>query len=530
MITPKHFIGFFFSMVMLFASVARSQTPTMSFDGNQLRVSVPSGHLELTKANISNDAVRDCMEWGGRDTCLFMSSPDPYILYPKGLTTKDQVSVQGFFEGKPITITVEMNPGQNKTHTGETKEPETNLHLILILVAVLLLLLIVMFIVLLKRKKKHVKEPENNTPNVLDMVNDESVVYAEGLEHVRSRLNEYQVFDMDKVFEDTCVSKVYLSTALIKKLYDFFNNSLEEGGRTNETGCYILGCWDYEHSHPKRYEISLEYMVEPGDDADFGEYSLNFGKKIGVNMASVLNTLATKSKRDYVLTCWMHSHPGLGLFLSNQDLIVQRQLTYPEHRNRLIAIVIDTNSPDLKMGFFTAKADGKMNNQEEVKQWFSFEEIYHQSREMNRNRNTSDDLLAEYKPNPDFFNIDLIGDGLCHLGFSGHAINQIDNALFSNMKGVIGYLFGEEEHGYLQVGCCLPYENDEKCGCLINDSHFTSDSLSKYAPELNGCLFLISCNDDEVLDVWTRDASGGFSKAGSTTMTLMKEWIRRKRV
>ena len=520
-------------IVVLMLPVAMlAQAPTMTFDGNSLRVTVPTGYLELQKADIQNEALCECIDWGGRESCIFMSSPDPYVLHPVGLSTTAPLSIKGTFEDEPIEIQVEMKEPTEGTSTEGPSKEGLGANLPYILGAVGLLLLLAIFFILIKRKKgrRPVEKKVNDGPTVLNMINDESIVYEKGLEHVKSHLGEYLSFDMDRVFTDTAINKVYLSTALVKKLYDFFNSSIEDGGRTNETGCFILGCWDQEPGNKNRYDISLEYMVEPGDDADFGEYSLNFGKKIGINTASILDTLATKSKRDYVLTCWMHSHPGLGLFLSNQDLIVQQQLAYSDARNRLLAIVIDTNSPEFKTGFFSPKADGKMNNQEDVKCWFSFEEIYRQSRELSRNGNSAKDLLTDFKANPDYFNMDLNDEQLSHLGFAGHAINQIDNALFSNLKGVIGFLYGDEEQGYLQVGCCLPYENEEKKGCLINDAALTEDALASYSAELNGCQLFVQCISDDQLQIWTRNAAGGFTKTGATTMSQMKEWNRRKRI
>lgn len=519
--------------VFLFLSItALGQAPTMTFDGKSLQVVVPSGHLELEKSAIENDAIRDCIEWGGRETCVFMSSPEPYYLKPFGLKDDEPVYLPGLFNEEPIMIQVEMKPHEQPVQPDPEPAKKSSILNVLVIVGIaLLLLLIGLFFIFRKRNKGRAFKPkEQKGPDVLSMITDESVVYERGLEHVRKRENEYLTFDMDQVFEDTAVKKVYFNTDLIKKLYDFFNGSLEDGGRTNETGCFILGCWDLVQGRKDRYDVSLEYMVEPGDDADFGEYSLNFGKKIGINMASVIDTLGQKSKRDYVLTCWMHSHPGLGLFLSNQDLIVQQQLTYSDHRKRLLALVIDTNTPDFKLGFFTAKTDGKMNNQEEVRQWFSFEEIYRQSREMNRNSGPKTNLLEEFKADPDCYTMELNDESLHHIGFAPHAINQIDNALYSNSKGVAGYLYGDETGNYVQIGCCLPYENEEKVACLINDSDLDAASLAKYAGETEGCRFLVQCVADDQLRVWTRNEQGGMSPTGSTTLTQMKEWIRRKRV
>ncbi|MBO4328270.1 MAG: hypothetical protein J5831_02530 [Bacteroidales bacterium] len=243
----------------------------------------------------------------------------------------------------------------------------------------------------------------------------------------------------------------------------------------------------------------------------------------------MIANLGEKSKRDYVLTCWMHSHPGLGLFLSNQDLIVQKQLTYSDHRDRLLALVIDTNTPDLKLGFFTAKTHGQMNNKEEVKRWFSFEEISRQARELNRNHAVKEDLLSEFVADTDYFTLDLNDAQLPHLGLAAHAINQIDSTLYSCNDGIVGYFFGEEENGYVKIGCCLPYENEERVGCLLYGDGLNEAKLAAYASDLAHCRFFLNCGSGDKVQVWTRQ-DGTFRPVCDTTLTQMKEWIRRKRV
>ena len=516
-------------MILMGASCLVAQSPSASFDGNKLSISVPEGYLELDRNAVTNEALRDCIKWDD-ETAFFMAQPEPYLLYPQGLSTSEPLRIDGMFNGEPYSISVEMKEPANQkpVEPGGGEASKRNLFLyggLGLLVLVLLALVLILF-----RRNKTKQEPEKPfDPSVISAITDETVQYEHGLTHVKEHLAEYLVFDMDMVYEDTAVNKVYFNTALIKKLYDFFNNSLEADGRTNETGCFIVGCWDHETGREDRYDISLEYMVEPGDDADFGEYSLNFGKKISVNMASVIANLGEKSKRDYVLTCWMHSHPGLGLFLSNQDLIVQKQLTYSDHRNRLLALVIDTNTPDLKLGFFTAKANGEMNNKEEVKRWFSFEEINRQARDMNRNNMPKEDLMTEFEADADYYTVDLNDPSLRHLGLSAHCINQIDNTLYSCNKGIVGYFFGEEENGYMKVGCCLPYENEERVGCLIFGDNLNETKLAAFASDLSGCRFLMNCTADDKTQVWTRK-EGGFEPVCDTSLTQMKEWIRRKRV
>ena len=533
MIAMRHRIALICSAILFLVVGAVAQEPTMVFDGTKLKITVPSGRLEFQRDSIKNEAIRNCFDWGGRENCIFMASNQPYVFKPVGLSTNETVSVLGLFNGKPITIQVEMRPeAKLPPEPSVGKESVWKEYMLYIILGAVLVVLLVVIVILRKRGSKNDPSQTKYDPSVISIIKDESVKYDRGLAHVLENADDYLTFDMDTVFADTSVRKVYLSTTLAKQLYDFFNNSLEADGRTNETGCFIVGCWDFAQEKRARYDISLEYMVEPGDDADFGEYSLHFGKKISVNMASVIDNLAKKTNRDYLLTCWMHSHPGLGLFLSNHDLIVQKQLTYSDQKNRLLAIVIDPNTPELKTGFFTAKADGNMNNKEEVKRWFSFEEIYREGREKSRSNPPKEEVKEEecFGANPDCFNITLSGDTVDYIGFAPHAINQLDSMLYSCNKGVVGYLFGEERERYLEVGCCLPYDNEEKLGCVIYADSLNASLLSQYASELTGGKVFINCNSDDRIIVWVKKANGAFEKVGESTLTQMKEWIRRKRV
>lgn len=534
MIAMKHRKAFLFFAFLLLSGVMCAQGPTMVFDGSKLSITVPSGRLEFQRDAIENEAIRDCFEWGGRENCMFMARNEAYEFRPVGLSTDETVSVPGIYNGEPILINVEMRPAPKpQTVTGPSGKQNNGQSLLLYIILGAVVAALLVLILFLRRKKKDKDNPSSvkYDPNVISIIKDESVKYERGLAHVLEHPNEYIVVDMNTVFSDTSVNKVYLNTDLVKRLYDFFNNSLESDGRTNETGCFIVGCWDFIKDKRGRYDISLEYMVEPGDDADFGEYSLNFGKKISVNMASVIHNLAQKTQRDYVLTCWMHSHPGLGLFLSSQDLIVQKQLTYSDQRNRLLAIVIDTNTPDLKTGFFTAKADGTMNNREEVKRWFSFEELYREGREMSRSNQVKAPTKEEdsFGTNPNCFNITTTSDSIDHIGFAPHAINQIDTTLYSCARGVVGYFFGEERNRYIEVSCCIPYDNEEKMGCLIYGDSLDSSQLYKYSSDLVNSRVFVNCTPDDQIYVWVKDGNGNFERVGESTLTQMKEWIRRKR-
>ena len=218
----RHIIVSFCSVFLFLTMNVMAQEPTMVYDGNKLRITVPSGRLEFQRDKIENQAIRNCFNWGGRESCLFMAQTQPYVLRPAGLSTDDDVSVPGIFNGEPITIKVEMKPAPvAKTNAGKQPKSSNNNTLLYVLLVVAIVALAVVILLLLRRKKGAKEEPSNvkYDPNVISIITDESKKYERGLEHVKTHLNEYLIFEMDHVFADTAVNKVYLSTALVKNLY-----------------------------------------------------------------------------------------------------------------------------------------------------------------------------------------------------------------------------------------------------------------------------------------------------------------------
>jgi hypothetical protein len=212
----------------------------------------------------------------------------------------------------------------------------------------------------------------------------EVIAYRIGLDDIKEKfMEDYYTIQMADIFEDTSIEKVYLSRKAILDIYKFFTDFLKYNGKTNETGCFLVGRWDYvPRSAKQKYDISIETIVEPSDDAVYGEYNLNFGAKIGVTLNFAIEKLCKQTDNEYVQTAWMHSHPGLGLFLSSQDLSVQSQLAHSQYQGRMLAIVLDTNTPDLKMAFFTPKQNGTMNNDIDVKLFLSLEELFQWAQEI----------------------------------------------------------------------------------------------------------------------------------------------------
>ena len=256
----------------------------------------------------------------------------------------------------------------------------------LILIGVVFFFLIVGIVVYIKslaaQKKIKKVEIENRMAGKSGLVIEEyepleTVSYCVGLDDIKEKLGtDYYAIDMDTILEDTTIKEVFLSRQAILDIYNFFANFVKYD-KTNETGCFLVGRWEYlADSNNARYDISIERIVEPSDDAVYGEYNLNFGAKIGITLNYAIENLCEKTGNEYVHTSWMHSHPGLGLFLSSQDLSVQSQLAHSLHFGRLLAIVLDSNTPDLKMAFFTPKHNGTMNNDKDVKQFLSLETLY----------------------------------------------------------------------------------------------------------------------------------------------------------
>jgi hypothetical protein len=193
-------------------------------------------------------------------------------------------------------------------------------------------------------------------------------VAGKGLSHVYGKIgSEFYKIDLREIWADTLVRNVYIHRNCIRKTYKFFFESCAVEGKIPETGGYLIGSWESDNKNPGIYNVSLEDFIEPGDDAVYEEYQLNFGAKIGVRLEKTIQDYREKAGKEYTLTAWFHSHPEIKIFLSNHDLDVQERLSSQEHKHKLLALVIDPNTQeDNKMAFLTGifsyKSNGAMNN------------------------------------------------------------------------------------------------------------------------------------------------------------------------
>lgn len=219
--------------------------------------------------------------------------------------------------------------------------------------------------------------PSEVTSEMIQVVQKKTANEAgKGLKHVNGdQSSAYFPINLYETWEDSSVKMVYIKNTFIIKIYEFFSRSLSSEGAVTETGGYIIGNWDYNPREPQKYDLSFEDFIEPGDDAVYGEYELNFGAKIGIKLEHTISNYKEKSGKSFVLVAWIHSHPGLQIFLSTQDLRVHGMLSDNTHKNRLIALVLDTKTDDLLFGFFSYKSDHTLNNTNGEMKYHSLEEM-----------------------------------------------------------------------------------------------------------------------------------------------------------
>ena len=196
-----------------------------------------------------------------------------------------------------------------------------------------------------------------------------TILKKQSLEDVIDNPNYLQVDAVDFTYE-SAVRRMYIKNQCIIDIYNMYAEDLRNPQSPKEDGCMVLGRWVHDTEN-NEYYVSLEQIVMPGDDAVFEEYALNFGGKIKLKVLEELRRLRRETNLQYDLTCWVHSHPGLGVFFSNSDTSVQDQLKHPQHPLFLTAIVVDILTPMQDTGIFTYRRDMNINSKSELKKMYS---------------------------------------------------------------------------------------------------------------------------------------------------------------
>ncbi len=343
----------------------------------------------------------------------------------------------------------------------------------------------------------------------------------------------YLKIDCSDFCDDSAVRSIYVKNACVKEIYNMYADDLRNPDNPKEDGCMVLGRWIYDET-AGQYDVTLETVVLPGDDAVFAEYELNFGGKIKLKMSEKLRKLRRETDLQYDLTCWVHSHPGLGVFFSNSDNNVQMQLKHPVHPKFLTAWVIDILTPEQEMGIFTFKQDETVNSKNEITKIYSLEELYKWALASERRSFDSNDYYdALGQINFHFnecFGIQLSNGAIIDMTF-----------LAAKQNGFVGFV-----HGYIiergeKIHCITnavtnneTAPDNDMLGCFVVASHCSIPSIRKVvAGHLNKIRFvLVYTATDGLLTsipVINQEISGNDAYYGEHKLEDLKIWTRRRR-
>lgn len=360
-----------------------------------------------------------------------------------------------------------------------------------------------------------------------------SILRKQSLEDVIDN-DAYMELDCNDFCADSAVRRMYIKNTCIKDIYNMYAEDLRNPNNPKEDGCMVLGRWVHD-DQSNEYYVSLEHIVLPGDDAVFSEYELNFGGKIKLKVTEKLRKLRRETNLQYDLTCWVHSHPGLGVFFSNSDSNVQMQLKHPTHPNFLTAIVVDILTPQQEMGIFTFKRDSSINSKADLKKLYSLEELYKWAVESDRNSFKPEDhynTLADAKSHHnDCYGIELSNGAIIDMGMlvaekSSGLAGMVHG--FSNQQGL------KTEHIASTVSKNEAVPDNELIGCFVIATHCSIPSIRKVITSYIGKIkfVLVYTTTDGLLTsipVINQDICTDEKYYGEQKLEDLKIWTRRKR-
>lgn len=409
-------------------------------------------------------------------------------------------------------------------------------------VALIVAILGLCVIVRSKRKKSSVSVPlEVDKPQPVNDASSAIVIRKATTtilkkQNIDSVVNNMAYFKIDtsEFCDDSAVANIYIKNTCIKDIYNMYADDLRNPNNPKEDGCMVLGRWVLDEVTNK-YSVSLEEIVRPGDDAIFKEYELNFGGKIKLRVAERLRKLRNETNLQYDLTCWVHSHPGLGVFFSNFDTSVQTQLKHSTHPNFLVAIVVDILTPQQEFGIFTYKKDSSISSRNDLKKMYSLEALHKWAVESDRNSYKMEDcynILAQAKS----LNHDCQGVQL-----SNGAIIDISSLTTEQNSGLIGWMHGfrTECNGKVEyvVNTVSKDErtiDNELLGCLITGTHRSIPSIKRaISDHIEKIKFVAFYSEKEgiltTIPVVDKQLMMEEEYYSEETLEDLKIWTRRKR-
>lgn len=410
-------------------------------------------------------------------------------------------------------------------------------------VIAILVILIIVFTSLAKKKKSSsavpgpqqtVVETETGDPDMIVVRKTTSTVLKkQNIDDVIDN-DSYLKIESEEFADDSAVRYMYLKNSCIKDIYNLYAEDLRNPENPKEDGCMVLGRWVLDKESGK-YDVTLEEIVLPGDDAVFKEFELNFGGKIKLKVSERLRKLRRDTGLQYDLTCWVHSHPGLGVFFSNSDTSVQMQLKHPTHPKFLTALVIDILTPEQETGIFTFKNDESINSKNDLLEMYSLEKLHNWAIESEK---------FGFKPEDHF---DILAEAAGHRSSCNavHLNNSsvIDLCSMTNdaRNGLVGWAHGysltrkgKEELIIKSISTSRKSNDSELLGCLVVGAHCSIPTIRKataeYLENLDFVMFY-STSDGKVTLIPVTDGEICLDEKfyGIETLENLKIWTRRKR-
>jgi len=424
--------------------------------------------------------------------------------------------------------------------TGKDKAGDVDWWTIAMVAAALLIILLLVVLIAQRSKKRNIANKRsqasvarNVAPGIVVRRTTTSILKKQSLEDVMDN-PAYLKIDCADFCNDSAVRKIYLKNTCVKDIYNMYAEDLRNPDNPKEDGCMVLGRWVLDRDTGEYY-VSLEHTVRPGDDAVFSEYELNFGGKIKLHVAERLRKLRRETGMQYDMTCWVHSHPGLGVFFSNSDNNVQMQLKHPTHPLFLTAIVVDILTPEQELGIFTFKKDGTVNAKADLNKLYSLESLYKWAVDSDRSTFKAEDhygsLTKAKKHYLDCAEVYLAGGAI------------IDMAMMATEQatGATAFIHGYQAKRGSQimfVAAKVSREeavpDNELIGCFLTASHCSIPSIRKaVANHLKRINFVcvVSSADDTltIVPVLDGELCGDASYYGEENFEELKIWTRRKR-
>lgn len=409
-------------------------------------------------------------------------------------------------------------------------------------IGIAVLVLVILLVIVLKvRQRKAAKTPtvipidatqQNAQADIVVRRKTTSILKKQSLEDVHDN-SAYLKIDCADFCEDSAVRRIYLKNTCIKDIYNMYAEDLRNPENPNEDGCMVLGRWVHD-AEADEYYVSLEEIVKPGDDAVFKEYELNFGGKIKLKVSEKLRKLRKETNLQYDMTCWVHSHPGLGVFFSNADSGVQMQLKHPTHPKFLTAIVIDILTPDQELGIFTFKHDMSINSKPELKKMYSLEEMYKWAVSSDRNS-----FKAE-----DYYNLMLASkeriDSCYGVQLSNGAIIDMCQMEAEQQSGLVGWVQGynckkgsRNDFVAKSVSKEEAIPDNDVLGCFMIGSHRSLPTIRKAITNSDKIQFVLFYSTSDKMLTAIPIVDGQLSVEenyyGEEKLEELKIWTRRKR-